>query len=92
MAFCDWSDVMNSFTNQRLWVCPDNQWRPGRGGAGGGGGGGGGAPTHLPLYDVGRHGHQRAPGVRRSLNFTFTVLSSASAQSSDLMVIDLFLS
>ena len=47
----------------------------------GGGGGGGGASTHPPLYDVGRQGHRRVPGGRRSLNFTVNVLSSASAQS-----------
>ena len=52
-------------------------------------GGPGEAPTHLPLYDVGRHGHRRAPGGRRSLNFTVNVLSRASAQSTDLMVINL---
>ena len=38
----------------------------------------GGAPTHLPLYDVGRHGHRRAPGVRSMFD-----------QSSDLIVINL---
>ena len=62
------------------------QWWPGRGG-GGGGGGGGGAPTHLPLYEVGRQGHRRAPGGRRS---DFTQLHhQCIIQSSDLMVIKL---
>ena len=51
-------------------------------------GGPGGAPTHLPLYDVGRHGHRRAPGGRRSLNFTVNIMYYPTlAQSSDLMVI-----
>ena len=45
-------------------------------------GGPGGAPTHLPLYDMGRHGHRRAPGVR-------SMYYPALDQSSDLIVINL---
>ena len=47
-------------------------------------GGPGGAPTHLPLYDVGRHGHRRAPGVR-SMYYQALALD----QSSDVIVINL---
>ena len=49
-------------------------------------GGPGGAPTHLPLYDVGRHGHRRAPGVR---SMYYQALAIALDQSSDVIVINL---
>ena len=39
-------------------------WEEGGRDRGGLAGGARGAPTHLPLYDVGRHGHRRAPGDR----------------------------
>ena len=47
-------------------------------------GGPGGAPTHLPLYNMGRHGHRRAPGGR-SMYYQALALD----QSSDLIVINL---
>ena len=43
----------------------------------------------LATLHIGVHGHRRAPGGRLSLNFTVTVLSSATAQSSILRVIKL---
>ena len=50
----------------------------------GGPGGPGGAPTHLPLYNMGRHGHRRAPDGR-SMYYQALALD----QSSDLIVINL---